>query len=88
MHLQILFHPYGASGSDCPSSNIVRVQLLEICVKRTNHCIGQKLLHSIETNGVVIMVGQTGCGKTTRKSNHDFVKAVFGVIGRASSVSS
>lgn len=87
MHLQTLFHPSGASGSDYPSSNIVRGQL-EFCVKRINHCIGQKLLHFIETHGVVIMVGQTGCGKTTRKSNYDFVKAVFGVIGRASPVSS
>lgn len=34
------------------------------------------------------MVGQTGCGKTTRKSDPDFVKAVLGVISRAPPVSS
>lgn len=32
---------------------------------------GQKLLYCVENYGVIIMVGQTGCGKTTRK---------FGVI--------
>jgi len=27
---------------------------------------GEKLLYCVENNGVVIVVGQTGCGKTTR----------------------
>jgi ABC-type glutathione transport system ATPase component len=28
---------------------------------------GDKLLYAIEKHGVIIVVGQTGCGKTTRK---------------------
>ena len=31
---------------------------------------GDKLLYSVETYGVVIIVGQTGCGKTTRSLLH------------------
>lgn len=29
--------------------------------------VGEKILHCIETYGVTILVGQTGCGKTTRQ---------------------
>lgn len=30
--------------------------------------IGEKLLYCVEKFGVVIVVGETGCGKTTRES--------------------
>ena len=29
--------------------------------------IGDKLLYCVEKHGVTIVVGQTGCGKTTRE---------------------
>lgn len=34
--------------------------------------IGEKLLHCLEKYGVIIVVGQTGCGKTTR----EFIKYI------------
>jgi HrpA-like RNA helicase len=32
-----------------------------------NLSLGEKILYAVEKYGVVIVVGQTGCGKTTRK---------------------
>jgi hypothetical protein len=53
---------------------------------------GKKLLYCVEKHGVTIVVGQTGCGKTTREFVHclDRVKVMNisrGITFRTSSVS-
>jgi hypothetical protein len=37
---------------------------------------GENLLYCIEKYGVVIVVGQTGCGKTTRKFTNCFQECI------------
>ena len=36
--------------------------------------LGKSLLYCIEKYGVTIIIGQTGCGKTTRETNLTFIK--------------
>ncbi|TCD60270.1 hypothetical protein EIP91_010449 [Steccherinum ochraceum] len=50
--------------SSAPSSAAISVQSARERLPIFKH--REKLLHSVESHGVVIVVGQTGCGKTTQ----------------------
>lgn len=54
----------------------------------TSFLPGDKLLYSIEKHGVNIVVGQTGCGKTTRRpfTHYNIVRSYHRVIIRTSTV--
>jgi type II secretory ATPase GspE/PulE/Tfp pilus assembly ATPase PilB-like protein len=62
LHLPTLSSP---SASVCLSSNIVR-RLHTNMLFTYQPIPGEKLLYCVERYGVIIVVGQTGCGKTTR----------------------
>jgi len=69
---------------DIPSVFQMFNNTIFICIK------GEKLLYCVENYGVTIVVGQTGCGKTTRKLL-DFSSpssASSEILERTSSVSS
>jgi hypothetical protein len=65
--LPSLLCPYKASANAFPSSSIARIPLLAHGDLVLNGLfLGDKLLYAVENHGVIIVVGQTGCGKTTR----------------------
>lgn len=52
--------------SVCQSSSTVRHNTLFVVLKWLTLHLGESLLYCVEKHGVTIVVGQTGCGKTTR----------------------
>lgn len=67
MPLPIPIFPFRVNKSTYRFSNIVsRDRFVQVLMYKSS-ITGSKLLYCIEKYGVVIVVGQTGCGKTTRK---------------------
>ena len=60
--------PSSANRSNYLYSSIVRDIPNAMTASELINLAGEKLLYCMEKYGVIIVVGQTGCGKTTRKS--------------------
>lgn len=66
--------PSNANRSNYLYSSIVRDNPNSMSASGLINLAGEKLLYCLEKHGVIIVVGQTGCGKTTRKSPRLFAR--------------
>ncbi|KAF7338545.1 hypothetical protein MVEN_02080700 [Mycena venus] len=64
--LPYLLYLSRANANVCLSSTIARIPLSSPNIVLNCLISGNKLLYAIEKHGVIIVVGQTGCGKTTQ----------------------